>query len=612
MSRFYITKIAASGEGKAYSSIEFEDGVNIIEGPSNTGKSIVIACIDFMFGGEEVPFTIADTGYNTVSIEIKSDDGYTFRAERKIEEGENGERGSNTVHISTTVPGIEGTELKISTKEYSDALLKLLGIKERPRVIATQAPKDEDLTIRTIFHFFFLGEENIFEKRTPLDTPGHSKITKSLTALQYLINGDDLKRFLPEVSVKELEKRADQKAGVIKYLNEKIEKLSNQKKELEDLIVEDDDVNLDAKIEEFLAEIEQIDKEIVGASEESRKLLDQIFTLNEKLQEARFLSNRYKALRSQYMSDIKRLNFIVDGDVKSNGIKHKDSCPFCGQDMDIEDEDHTAYVESAKAEMGRIRLQLGDLETTESYTRTEIKSIEESLKNLNAKNADIMNLLNQKLRPRSSELRAAVAEYRRIQQVRQQLDSISYMSSELGTDVFEKENEDDEKAVKFDAKKNFDKDIWKELSDSINLMVKECAYTGQPESRLNINTADIVVGSKHKKNQGKGYRAFLNTIMLVNLMKYLETNGKYALRILVLDSPILSLKEKKYEIKENEKATAGMRESLIQYIIDNCGENQVIIAENELPENVDYTKANRVIFTMEENGRYGFLKSVRN
>ena len=30
-----------------------------------------------------------------------------------------------------------------------------------------------------------------------------------------------------------------------------------------------------------------------------------------------------------------------------------------------------------------------------------------------------------------------------------------------------------------------------------------------------------------------------------------------------------------------------MRAGLIRYIIENCGQNQVIIAENELPENVD-------------------------
>jgi len=173
---------------------------------------------------------------------------------------------------------------------------------------------------------------------------------------------------------------------------------------------------------------------------------------------------------------------------------------------------------------------------------------------------------------------------------------------------------DDKKATKFDAKQKFDKNIWKELSDSVNEMIKDCAYTGKPESYLSINTADVVVGGRHKKNQGKGYRAFLNTIMLFNLMKYLENSGKYPSHILILDSPILSLKEKKHKLTAKDITTVGMRESLIQYIMDNCGNNQVIIAENELPDTLNYQHANQIIFTMDEEGdnRYGFLHSVRN
>lgn len=614
MSRFHITKIAASGPDVKYSSVPFEDGVNFIVGPSNTGKSYVIGCIDFMFGGKEVPFSKDDTGYDTVMMDMESDDGYYFSAERKIEEGSSGDKGSNVVHVSTNLPGVHGDEFKINTKEYSDLLMRIIGIEERTKIIATQAPKDEDLTFRTIFHLFFINEENIFKKQTAFDDPSYSKITASLTSLLYLINGDNLERFLPEVSVEELENRATRKAGVISYLNQKIAALSEQKKQLEESMAADEGVDIDARIDEFVSEIEKVEKQIVDALEESRRILAQIYEQSAKLQEARFLGNRYRTLHSQYMSDIKRLNFIVEGDAKGKQIRHKDNCPFCGHEMDDEEEDRTTYVESAKAELARIRLQLGDLEATEIETKQEIKEIEESLKGLNAQNTNITKLLNQELRPHAAELRSAVAEYRRIQQVRQQLQSIAYMSTELGTDVFEKENEEDEKATKFDAKQKFDKNIWRELSDSVNEMIKDCAYTGKPESYLSINTADVVVGGRHKKNQGKGYRAFLNTIMLFNLMKYLENSGKYPSHILILDSPILSLKEKKHKLTAKDITTVGMRESLIQYIMDNCGNNQVIIAENELPDTLNYQHANQIIFTMDEEGdnRYGFLHSVRN
>ena len=154
---------------------------------------------------------------------------------------------------------------------------------------------------------------------------------------------------------------------------------------------------------------------------------------------------------------------------------------------------------------------------------------------------------------------------------------------------------------------------WQILSDSFDKMVKACAYPNKPEAYISIDTADAVVGGKHKKNEGKGYRAFLNTIMLFNLMKYLEAYGTYSLHLLVLDSPILSLKEKKIQMTESEKATHGMKESLFKYMIENCAANQVIIAENEIPEHVDYNNATLIEFTMDENnGRYGFLRSKHN
>lgn len=111
----------------------------------------------------------------------------------------------------------------------------------------------------------------------------------------------------------------------------------------------------------------------------------------------------------------------------------------------------------------------------------EIQQLEGVLKGLNKQNSNITNVWNQDLRSHAAGLRSVDSEFRRIQQVKQQLQSIAYMSTELGTDVFEK-----------------------------------------------------------------------------------------------------------------EKPTARMRASLIWYIMDNCGDNQIIVAENEFPENVDYTKIHQL------------------
>lgn len=50
MNRFYIEKLVVSGGGHGSSVLEFKEGLNIIIGPSNIGKSFVMDCIDYVFG----------------------------------------------------------------------------------------------------------------------------------------------------------------------------------------------------------------------------------------------------------------------------------------------------------------------------------------------------------------------------------------------------------------------------------------------------------------------------------------------------------------------------------------------------------------------------------
>ena len=84
-STFWIKSVGASGPGKRYSSVTFDkDKVNIIFGPSNSGKSYVIKCIDFMLWGDSVPFTRENTGYDTIHMDVESDTGVAFNLKRKI------------------------------------------------------------------------------------------------------------------------------------------------------------------------------------------------------------------------------------------------------------------------------------------------------------------------------------------------------------------------------------------------------------------------------------------------------------------------------------------------------------------------------------------------
>lgn len=254
-----------------------------------------------------------------------------------------------------------------------------------------------------------------------------------------------------------------------------------------------------------------------------------------------------------------------------------------------------------------------DLRGAETDIQVEIADLENQIQALNEENDSVMGIVNQTLRPRMNELRQTIESYKQILEARQELFAISRMATELDTDASLNQPDEEEGRDKFSARDMFADEDWKKLSEQFAEMVKACAYPGFLTARVELGTCDAVVNGKYKKDEGKGFRAYLNTIMLFNLMKYLEKYALYCPHFLILDSPILSLKEKKKVLTEKEKATPGMRASLFTYMIQNCGDNQLIIAENELPPNVDYSGVTLIEFTMDENeGRYGFLLDVRN
>ena len=605
MKRFFIKRITASGDRNKDSNIEFKDGLNIIVGPSNTGKSYIIKCINFMFGGSDCPFGKLETGNNTVCMTLENEDNDYIIIERKIVDGKNGERADSNV---TTTSSIEDfNNKKLNKEKYKDFLLLLLGIKEPHKVISNEKTYEtKNLTLRSLFHLFYLDEQNIFESNSPIYSPDFKTVTYTLMGLLFIITGNDYNNLIPKYTKEEIEKRKNQKIGVMNYLKNKQNELNNNKIELESRIKSLENVNIEEKIDSIVDQIEKIESEIISTSNKDREILKRKSEVAIQLNEAKILNEQYVKLRSLYESDIKRLLFIIDGEEKKKANKTLSKCPLCnGKIEDIEEE---PLKESARVELERVKTQLQDLQETEIDLKNKINEIENQIKAINEEHNSLISLINRELKPKSQELKKALSSYQSFSKMNSDLQALIDMIKTINNEIIEKDTETEENLPPFKAKNMINSEIWKKLNENFELMVKECNYPGNPVARISIDTMDAVVNNKAKKDEGKGYRAFLNTIMLFNLMKFLEVNGKYPFRFLFLDSPILSLKE---NVLEEEQASGGMREALFRYMVNNCGENQVIIAENEIPQNVNYSKANLIEFTKnKEKGRYGFFEGV--
>ena len=250
-----------------------------------------------------------------------------------------------------------------------------------------------------------------------------------------------------------------------------------------------------------------------------------------------------------------------------------------------------------------------DVKKPQMFVFKDMDDYENRGKNVDAEYTKMMAVASSFLKPKAQQFKKLLQDYQTAVQLKKERAAIEALMQELNTDALN-QGQPEENSPRINLIEYVDADKWKKWSDTFATIVEECHYPNFVSARIAKNTYDAVVNKKHKASEGKGYRAFLNSIILFALMKTLEEEGTYRSGMLILDSPILTLKEKK-KISQKELASPGMRESLFRYFVNNCGDNQITIAENEIPANVDYSTANLIEFTHDKSvGTYGFLRSI--
>ena len=118
---------------------------------------------------------------------------------------------------------------------------------------------------------------------------------------------------------------------------------------------------------------------------------------------------------------------------------------------------------------------------------------------------------------------------------------------------------------------------------------------------------DIKINGSEKKYEGEGFKGFYNTILALALQQVLIERGYYKPGLLLVDSPILSLREKR-----NEELPDQIKKALFTYLKECARDMQIIAIENDIPD-IDYEGVNRIEFTKDpNNGRYGFVKNYQD
>lgn len=608
MAGFYIKKVIAKSAAKGDACVTFGKGLTIIQGRSDSGKTCVANCIDFIFGGSvDKPFK-ETAGYNSVTMIVASNDSdgeVVFH--RTV--------GKNQVEVSSNITGIESGIYDVNYRKgaknppLNEVWLKLIGIQKEVMVVTNARFETKRLTWRNLLRVFYL-DENRVDDIDSIAEPRHRYMenTLFLSALLYLISG----RTFTEVDAQEKKeiKQARRKA-VREYVNRKIQDAAERKEQLEIELHIFEGADVERQIEQATALLQKTQQKIDLALAESQKILASILELEERTAECDVLLNRYNRLASQYKADIQRLSLIVEGEEAYQEVPQPTKCPYC--DGNIVPRKRTSYIASSKVEMERIMVQLSGLEDTEKDVEDRKREIRAELENLKQQRDVLEFRIKTELRPQESKQQNTVNAYKSYLRIASEIALIETYASDFSNDLTALENEQkSDSALEYRPKDYFGDDFATTMSEYANSILKECCYSGLLQAHFNFTTFDIEVNGEDKgTSHGKGYRSYLNTVMIMMLRKYLAKNAKFDPHIFIIDTPLHG-----FDDGVDDKMPESMRAGLYRYFINHQDEGQLIIIENldHIPH-LDYEKHGAVVETFEKveapGKRYGFLNDVR-
>lgn len=507
---FYIKKISLITEGNTVSDVVFEPGLNIIYGESNTGKSLILDSIDYMFGAKEHRFDLKLKVKKVIMVLIV--DGKKLTMNREID--------SSDIVVVSEVDGIESDTYKIGNakKSLNAVWLYLLGITDEVKILQTITGKPQRLTLRTFSHTLLL-DEGTLQGMPSILSSGKGKNpkvdTSVLTALLYLATANN---YMPEKAGDPKVKKAKSDAvktfvdrSMIALENKKISELNNFSKESPG--------ELQKKIDSVLDEIGAAEGALESALSQSEGYAERIAGIDAEMTNCRMLKNRNASLLSQYESDIKRLTFIVEGDIHSEKVPALDRCPFCNGELPKDKGE--SCIDAAIAEVEKVESQIKDLKSVQTSIDKEIEELKGEREKIYAERKRVDATIRGELRPQIADLKNVLADYTLAlgqYKAKEMIEAFSdVLVKELEVSVAENSTE-----FHFNLKEKLIEVFQEKLDEDLKVILEACNYHNFTGVRFDMDTYDVIVNGHLKKSQGKGYRAFLNTVVAISFQNCLD------------------------------------------------------------------------------------------
>ena len=594
---FYIELLILTGKDMEPAMVSFKKGLNVVHGPSDTGKTFIFQCIQFLLGKSDIPKRIPESSsYAHGFLQIKTYAGQIYTFQRGLNGGDFKKYDIPYLEIST-----EAEPKLLNSSEMSDFLLCICHM-EKHKARKNIKGETKNITFRMLHNFFMIGEDELQLEMSPIQKNQYTEKTYLENIFKYLITEIDDGNITSNVDDIVISKKKNK----LEFLDEIIFSTEEEIKQYTT-----DPLNIDQQMEKINSSIESSKNDHIYLKELYNKYTNEKQIVEDELRnkKSRFnylseLLKRANILNHQYDSDMNRLKSTIEA-CSSLIALESSKCPLCNNEIENQVIDVTSIIKASKAEIGKIISLKNELESTVSMFEQELtilkKDIENNLKIID----DIMDTIEKDINGNLKELSDKLVQYI---EKRTALSSASTLIQKLTKYNLDKvtintfiERSKENKCIEF---LKLDISMIIPMLTIIKKIMMAIKFPDFDYISFSDTSMDLVINGKNRQDFGKGFRAVTYAIFITALMKLIETKN-YQLGMIVFDSPFVTYRPGKSDLSQ-EVITIDLAKNFYNYLAENFLNTQVIIIENTTPPNnnkihaIEFTK-NRTI------GRYGFI-----
>lgn len=599
--------------------LEFQNGLNVICGASDTGKSFIVEAIDFLLGAKDPLRDIPEgVGYDRARLVFQSTGERVFTLERSTSGGEFRRFEGNWL---LGEPNTEEVILrKKHSKDRDDSLstylLSAIGLADK-YVQKNQRSETQSLSFRNLIKMIVIQENDITKKISPIFSGQSVSKTAEYSAFKLILTGVDDSALIALAEQAEIQAeieftRRSNKAKV-EFIDELLGELQTELKEngIDRAEAEDRLSQLQTQIEAQQEILNRRQEELNSRIERRYEVIRQRGRLSEQINEIVSLLSRFELLKKHYQIDIERLSAIEESGSLFVHIE-RTSCPLCGtlpdeqHQVEVCDGDVESVVHAASAEIIKVEKLSMELDLTASDLRIEAETLSEQKELLDPE----LHTLNQEIQEIATPLSndrdifsEIIKQSGRIQRILDLFNRIGLLQEKRSVLCAEA----DEPIKSISPQIDLSTSVLDDFAQKVQHILQSWDFPGSNRVHFDEKSKDIVIDGQPRTSRGKGLRAITHAAMTIGLMEFCKERNLSHPGFVVLDSPLLAYWEP--EASEDKAILEGsnLKVRFYEYLANNFSDSQIIIIENEHPVSIAGKIASTVFTRNPDEGRYGLF-----